>query len=89
MKFLQSLSVFASVASALSVDLAKREPPLDVKIQMKDNSVVEATITNTGSETLRLFKTGTILDSAAVEKTEIFSGGKPAPTLVTTSAQQA
>jgi hypothetical protein len=77
MKFFQGLSVFASVVSALSVDLGKRNSPLEVKIQMVDNSLVEATITNTGSETLRLFKTGTILDSAAVEKTEIFSGCKP------------
>jgi deuterolysin len=77
MKFFQGLSVFASVASAVSVDLSKRDSPLDVKIQMVDNSVVEATITNTGTETLRLFKTGTILDSSAVEKTEVFSGCKP------------
>jgi len=76
MKFLQGLSVFASVASAVSVDLGKRESLLDVKIQMVDNSLVEATITHTGTQTLRLFKTGTILDSAAVEKTEIFSGCK-------------
>ena len=74
MKFLQGLGVFASVASAVSVDLSKRDSPLDVKIQMVDNSIVEATITNTGTETLRLFKTGTILDTAAVEKTEVFSG---------------
>lgn len=76
MKLLQGLSVFASLASAVSVDLGKRDSPLDVKIQMVDNSIVQAAITNTGRETLRLLKTGTILDSAAVEKTEIFSGGK-------------
>lgn len=76
MKFLQGLSLFASVATAVSIDLSKRDSPLDVKIQMVDNSIVEATITNTGSETLRLFKAGTILDSAAVEKTDIFSGGR-------------
>ncbi|KAB5513151.1 Deuterolysin metalloprotease family-domain-containing protein [Coniochaeta sp. 2T2.1] len=79
MKFLKSLGVFASVASAVSVDLSKRDSPLDVKIQMVDNSIVEATITNTGTETLRLFKTGTILDSAAVEKTEVFSGADRIP----------
>ena len=80
MKLLQNLSLFASVASAVSVNLSKRDSPLDVKIQMVDNSIVEATITNTGTETLRLFKTGTILDPAAVEKTEVFSGGKPCVT---------
>ncbi|KAH8903745.1 hypothetical protein BR93DRAFT_981085 [Coniochaeta sp. PMI_546] len=79
MKLFQGLSVFASAASAVSVNLSKRDTPLDVKIQMVDNSMVEATITNTGVETLRLFRTGTILDSAAVEKTEVLSGANKVP----------
>jgi deuterolysin len=73
---LKGLFVFASVASAVSVNLSKRDYPLDVKIQMVGNSIVRVTITNMGTDILRLFKTGTILDSTAVEKTEVFSGCK-------------
>ena len=72
MKFLAGLSLLASLASAMSVDLSQRNGPLDVKIEVVDNTNVKATITNTGNETLKVLKTGSILDTAAVEKTRIF-----------------
>lgn len=56
------------------VRLPKRASPLEVTIQELGNSGVKATVTNTGSEDLKLMTTGTILDSNAVEKAEIFNG---------------
>ncbi|KAK1777215.1 Deuterolysin metalloprotease family-domain-containing protein [Copromyces sp. CBS 386.78] len=77
MKFLAGLSLIASVASAMSVDLTQRGGPLDVKIEVVGNTNVKASITNTGMEPLKVLKTGSILDTAAVEKTQIFSSSGP------------
>ncbi|KAK0610621.1 Deuterolysin metalloprotease family-domain-containing protein [Bombardia bombarda] len=77
MKF--SLALFASVASAVSVDLSKRASPLAVEINVVDNSNVVASITNTGSTPLKVLKTGSILDNSHIEKTEIFSGAAKVP----------
>ncbi|KAJ4366012.1 hypothetical protein N0V85_009232 [Neurospora sp. IMI 360204] len=77
MKFLAGLSLIASVASAMSVDLTQRGSPLDVKIQVVGNTNVKASITNTGKDPLKVLKTGSILDTAAVEKTQIFSSSGP------------
>ncbi|KAK3503257.1 Deuterolysin metalloprotease family-domain-containing protein [Neurospora crassa] len=77
MKFLAGLSLLASVASAMSVDLTQRGGPLDVKIEVVNNTNVKASITNTGKEHLKVLKTGSILDNAAVEKTQIFSASGP------------
>ncbi|KAI1632752.1 neutral protease 2-like protein [Biscogniauxia mediterranea] len=74
MKFLASVSLLATAASAVSVGLNKRESPLDIKLQMIGNTGVKATITNTGSASLKVFKTGTFLDSAPVEKVKVFQG---------------
>src|SRR5690242_17345293 len=49
MKFLASLSAIVSLASAASVDLAKRNTPLEVKLVQNGNSGVHAALTNTGS----------------------------------------
>lgn len=74
MKFLASLSAIVSLASAASVDLAKRNTPLEVKLVQNGNSGVHAALTNTGSEDLKLFTTGTFLDENAVEKVEVYAG---------------
>lgn len=74
MKFLNSISMLASVASAASI--ARRDTPLDVQLQMIGNTAVQATITNNGNEDLKIFKTGTMLDSSPVEKVQVFKGGK-------------
>lgn len=47
MKFTTGISLFAAAASALSVDLNKRDSPLDVKLEMVGNTAVKASITNT------------------------------------------
>ncbi|KAF2193005.1 neutral protease 2-like protein [Zopfia rhizophila CBS 207.26] len=73
MKFL-SIAALATLASAVSVDLTKRETPLDVKLEMVGNTAVKASIKNTGTTDLKVFKTGTFLDDSAVEKVEVFRG---------------
>jgi deuterolysin len=74
MKFLSSV-LLASAASAVSINLGKRESPLDVKLEMLGNSEVKATISNTGTADLKLFKPGSILDTAEIEKVNVFTGG--------------
>jgi hypothetical protein len=76
MKF-QALSVaaLASLASAVAATLDKRDSPLDVSLEITGNTAVKATIKNTGSEDLKLFKTGTFLDDSHVEKVEVFQAG--------------
>ncbi|RYP77822.1 hypothetical protein DL771_000919 [Monosporascus sp. 5C6A] len=72
MKVLTGVSLLASLASAVSVDLGKRDSPLDVKLEMVGNTAVKASITNNGETDLKLFKTGSFLDEAAVEKVDVF-----------------
>ncbi|KAK5629287.1 hypothetical protein RRF57_005002 [Xylaria bambusicola] len=72
MKFAVAVSALVTVASAAAV--AKHASPLDVKIEMVGNSGVKATVTNTGSEDLKIFKTGSILDKSPTEKVKITQG---------------
>ncbi|KAG6023456.1 hypothetical protein E4U19_004349 [Claviceps sp. Clav32 group G5] len=67
MKFAASLVALFSLAAA-----APQAPtPLDVKLEMAGNSAVKATITNNGKTDLKVFKTGTIFDDAAIQKARI------------------
>lgn len=75
MKLLAILS-FVLYAMAARVNVHKRASPLDVKLQSVGNSAVKASFTNTGSTPLKIFKTGSVLDSASIEKAQIFSGCK-------------
>lgn len=81
MKFFTGLSVAAlvSAASAVSLNLNKRDSPLDVKLEMVGNTEVKATVTNTGADNLKLYKAGSLLDTAAVEKVEIYNAGRRLP----------
>ncbi|KAI9151255.1 metalloproteinase [Paramyrothecium foliicola] len=69
-------AVLASVASAASVDLAKRDSPLDLSLELVGNTAVKAVLTNTGAEALKVLKTGSILDQLEVEKSVVFSGAE-------------
>lgn len=82
MKFLASVSL-ATAASAAVIDVAKRDAsPLSVTLEKVGNSQIKAVVTNSGNEDLKVFKTGTFLDEAAVEKVEVFQGSKyPFPLL--------
>lgn len=76
MKFLAGVSL-ATAASAAVIDVAKRDAsPLSVTLEKVGNSQVKAVVTNSGNEDLKVFKTGTFLDEAAVEKVEVFQGSK-------------
>lgn len=76
MKFFAGLSL-ATSALALSIErIEKRDSPLAVNIESVGNSAVKATIVNTGAEAVKVFKTGSLLDDIAVEKTQVFAGGK-------------
>ncbi|KAH7356206.1 neutral protease 2-like protein [Pyrenochaeta sp. MPI-SDFR-AT-0127] len=71
-----SVAALASLASAFSDALSKRDSPLSVALSVTGNTDVKAVITNTGSESLKLFKTGTFLDDSHVEKVEVFQAGE-------------
>ena len=74
MKFTTSISFLIALVRAASIDIEKRDSPLDVKLEMVGNSAVKATVTNTGASNLKIFKTGSFLDESAVEKVDVFSG---------------
>ncbi|KAL6791279.1 Deuterolysin metalloprotease family domain-containing protein [Trichoderma sp. SZMC 28013] len=71
MKFISGLIALAALASAAP---GKAPTPLDIKLEGAGNAEIKAVITNTGKNNLKIFKTGTILDSAPVEKVTISSG---------------
>jgi len=79
MKFLPGIALFGSMAAAMSIDLTQRASPLGVEISVVDNANIQAVITNNGETVLKILKTGSILDSTAVEKSSIFAGGKINP----------
>ncbi|KAI1265710.1 neutral protease 2-like protein [Xylariaceae sp. FL1019] len=76
MKFFASVSALAAAASAASVNTVRSESPLDIKLTSVGNNAVKATITNNDSSDLRIFKTGTMLDTARVEKVKVYQGKK-------------
>jgi deuterolysin len=76
MKFLTGVSVFTTVVSAHNVIAPRAESPFSVTIKLKDNSHVKASVTNKGPEDIKILKTGSVLDSTAIEKTDIYQGGR-------------
>jgi hypothetical protein len=78
MKFLATLALATLAAAAPSAE--KRAPtPLDVKLEAAGNSAIKATVTNNGKKDLKVLKTGSILDTAPVEKAHVSFGGKLVP----------
>lgn len=78
MKVFSQLSVaaLASYATAASVDVFKRETPLEVQLAAAGNSEVKVTVTNNGDKTLNLLSKGTFLDEQTpVEKVTMYSAG--------------
>lgn len=78
MKFLLGLSLL--LVSTLAAQSPKVHMPrasaLDVTVESVGNSRLKAVVTNTGSQTLKLMKAGSILDDRAIEKAEIYSGSE-------------
>ncbi|KAM0421088.1 hypothetical protein ACHAPT_011159 [Fusarium lateritium] len=78
MKLLAGLALASMAIAAPLVE--KRAPtPLDVQLEMQGNSKIKAVIKNNGKNNLKLLKSGTFLDSTAVEKAQVFSGEKNIP----------
>ncbi|KAH7324206.1 Deuterolysin metalloprotease family-domain-containing protein [Stachybotrys elegans] len=73
MKFFVGLTALVSLALAAP---SKAPTPLDVKLEKIGNSQVKATVTNNGKNALKLFKSGTLLDSVANEKAIVTSGSE-------------
>lgn len=72
MKFFTGLA-FASLALAAPTAEKRAPTPLNVKLELEGNSKVKATLTNNGKSNLKVLKSGTLLDSSAVEKAQVFS----------------
>jgi deuterolysin len=71
-----AVAALASIATATSVNVHKRETPLSVKLVASGNSEVKVTLTNNGEKTLNLLSKGTFLDEQLpVEKVEMYSAG--------------
>lgn len=68
------LSLAALIALANASVVTKRASPLDVKLEVSSNTEVKAAITNTGSEAIKVFKTGSIFGQHATEKAQVFQG---------------
>jgi hypothetical protein len=70
-----SIASFAALSISTAIPLHRRSDVLDVKLTATGNTLVKASITNTGSTPLNLFNKGTFLDSAAVEKVTVSANG--------------
>ncbi|KAJ4349736.1 uncharacterized protein N0V89_008354 [Didymosphaeria variabile] len=68
------LSFAALLALANASVVTKRASPLDVKLELTGSTAVKAAITNTGSEAIKVFKTGSIFGQHATEKAQVFQG---------------
>ncbi|KAI0550396.1 neutral protease [Xylaria curta] len=79
MKFAAAVSALATMTSAASISIGKPTSPLDVKIEMVGNTGVKASITNKGTEDLRVFKTGSFLDKRPTEKVKVSKGESKVP----------
>ena len=77
MKTAIQFSLVALAAFARATVIHRRVPGLEVSLASESNTVVKATLTNTGTEALNLLNKGTFLDSAAVEKVSVVSANAP------------
>ncbi|KAK2601778.1 hypothetical protein QQS21_004662 [Conoideocrella luteorostrata] len=69
MKFFASVATIATLAAA--APKARFTTSLDVKLELQENSRVKATVTNPGQESLKVLKTGSILDASPVQKVSV------------------
>lgn len=76
MKFIIGAALLASlVAAAPSAVRDDPASPLSVRLEMAGNSQVRAVFTNTGEETLKLLKTGTVFSKHATRKASVTADG--------------
>ncbi|KAI9709513.1 MAG: hypothetical protein M1820_003273 [Bogoriella megaspora] len=65
-----SLATLAATAASASV-IHRRIPGLELSLEAADNTLIKATLTNTGSEAVNLLNKGTFLDNAHVQKVAV------------------
>ena len=71
------LAALTAAVSGAAVDLSAADArPLDVMLEMVGNSMVRARVKNIGAAPLKLFRTGSLLGEAPVERAEIFREGE-------------
>jgi deuterolysin len=67
--------LYASLVGAIPAAFTRRDTPISVKLHMTGNTEIKAVIINNGPEDLKIFKTGTFLESSATEKVEVYQHG--------------
>ncbi|KAK2014626.1 deuterolysin metalloprotease [Colletotrichum eremochloae] len=76
----KSASPLNITKSVNSVNTTNSTGPLEVRLlRGTDNTGVKISVSNRGKKALRLFKPGTILDKAAIEKVAVFSDDERLP----------
>jgi deuterolysin len=81
---MQAILSFAAVAALLTPSLAaailpsliRRDAGLKVELSQVQKSEVNAVMTNTGNEALKLLDYGTLMDKNPVQKLNVFKDGK-------------
>ena len=75
--FTSLLAITAVVSSCVAHTLiSKRDTPLKVELSHIKAAEVNAVITNTGNEVLKLLKYGNLMDKYPIQKLDIFKDGK-------------
>jgi deuterolysin len=70
-----AVAAFAHFSNAARLDTYKKDSALQVTLNAVENSIVKATVVNTGNEDLNLLKFGSLLDSAPVQKLNVYTVG--------------
>lgn len=74
MKLLASVATLATLAAA--APSVAPSPEVSVKLEMQENSKVKAIVTNPTKDSIKILKTGSILDSTPVQKVSVSNSGK-------------
>lgn len=75
LSFFLPLAALSGLVSSVATNLNKRDTPLTLTLEMVDNTKVKATLTNTGSTALKVLSMGSFLDTAPVEKAQVYTAG--------------
>jgi Deuterolysin metalloprotease (M35) family len=68
--------VTPSLAAAILPNLIRRDAGLKVELSQVQKTEVNAVMTNTGNEALKLLDYGTLMDKNPVQKLNVFKDGK-------------
>lgn len=70
-----AVATLIGLANSVAVEIEKRASSLEVLLSAGANAQVKATIKNVGATDLTLLTYGTLFDTAAVEKVDVYSAG--------------